>query len=62
MNEVPFGEKSMLFMLFDKLADVLKAENGKRGSAAEQEVWRQIKQITGDIVKGENITKSGEED
>lgn len=64
MNEIPLGEKSMLAMLLEKLAMVkeIEAQTGASSKAAEEEVWRQIKQINGDLVKGQAITKSGRED
>ena len=54
---------SMLSLLLKKLADCIRIEKETKGStqAAQNEVWRQIHQISGDPIKGKKITKSGPE-
>ncbi len=55
------GEKpKLLSMLLKKVADMKKASSESGGStrSAENEAWRQIKQVS----KENTLTKSGEED
>lgn len=59
-------ESSFISQLFAKLADVIKIqeETGKSTGAAQKETRRQISQASkgGNPVKGEGVTKSGQED
>lgn len=57
--------ESFLASLLTKEADIKKLEEiGLNTTSAQGEVRRQIRQCLngGDIVKGETVTKSGEED
>lgn len=61
-----FKEKSFLAMLFEKKAAVIKSgeESGRSTQAAAKEAERQISQALrgGDPIKGQGVTKSGQED
>lgn len=60
----PISDKSFIAQLFDKLAAVQKGNSDINTSALQKEAERQITQSLkgSNPIKGEGVTKSGEED
>lgn len=68
MNETGPNDSSFLQLLFNKLADTIRAgqESGGDTGAAQQEVFRQMSEVSrakgGDPISGNGVTKSGGDD